>query len=122
MPEPLSFAAIALIPAVIVAVVVLLFKIFGPAFLPCIACAITLGAITYHATCRGTCSRLEFAREILRLTGNPSSIKAVEASQTSLSSVRPNYSVLDNFILRIIDVYDMPAWQDSLAEYIRGLS
>lgn len=77
---------------------------------------------TYHATCRGTCSRLEFAREILRLTGNPSSIKAVEASQTSLSSVRPNYSVLDNFILRIIDVYDMPAWQDSLAEYIRGLS
>ena len=30
--EPLSFSAIALIPAVIVAVVVLLFKIFGPAF------------------------------------------------------------------------------------------
>ena len=50
--EPLSFSAIALIPAVIVAVVVLLFKIFGPAFLPCIACAITLGAITYLASCR----------------------------------------------------------------------
>ena len=50
--EPLSFSAIALIPAVIVAVVVLLFKIFGPALLPCIACAITLGAITYLASCR----------------------------------------------------------------------
>lgn len=50
--EPFSFSAIALIPAVIVAVVVLLFKIFGPAFLPCIACAITLGAITYLASCR----------------------------------------------------------------------
>ena len=50
--EPLPFSAIALIPAVIVAVSVLLFKIFGPALLPCIACAITLGAITYLASCR----------------------------------------------------------------------
>ena len=50
--EPFPFSAIALIPAVIVAVAVLLFKIFGPALLPCIACAITLGAITYLASCR----------------------------------------------------------------------
>ncbi len=50
--EPLPFSAIALIPAVIVAVAVLLYKIFGPALLPCIACAITLGAITYLSSCR----------------------------------------------------------------------
>ena len=32
---------------------------------------------------------------------------------------RPAYAVLDNFILRIIDVYDMPDWKESLAEFMK---
>ena len=28
-------------------------------------------------------------------------------------------TVLDNFILRIIDVYDMPDWKESLAEFMK---
>ncbi len=38
--------------------------------------------------------------------------------QSDLSSARPAYAVLDNFILRIIDVYDMPDWRASLKEYM----
>lgn len=71
---------------------------------------------TYHATCKGVCSRYEFAQEILKHAGKEIKLKAVSASE--LSSERPAYAVLDNFILRIIDVYDMPDWKVSLEEYM----
>lgn len=73
---------------------------------------------TYHATCQGTCSRLEFAQEILRLAGKSVALKPVSSAE--VASVRPAYAVLDNFILRIIDVYEMPTWQKSLREYLKG--
>ena len=74
---------------------------------------------TYHATCRGICSRLEFAQEILRLAGKDT--KAISGVSEDLSvSVRPDYAVLDNFILRIIDLYQMPDWKASLKEYIEA--
>lgn len=73
---------------------------------------------TYHATCRGNCSRFEFAQEILKLAGKSVVLKPVSSAE--ISSVRPTYAVLDNFILRIIDVYEMPTWQKSLREYLKG--
>lgn len=75
---------------------------------------------TYHATCKGMCSRLEFAQEILRLSGKHTELTAVPSASLTVSETRPDYSVLDNFILRIIDVYDMPSWQNSLKEYLTG--
>lgn len=74
---------------------------------------------TYHVTCRGVCNRYEFAQEILRLSGKNIELKAVPTEQSDLSSVRPPYAVLDNFILRIIDMYDMPDWKESLEEYMK---
>ena len=44
--------------------------------------------------------------------------RAVPTEQSDLSAVRPPYAVLDNFILRIIEVYDMPDWKESLKEYM----
>ena len=73
---------------------------------------------TYHVTCRGVCNRHEFAKEILRLSGKEIELKAVPIEQSDLSAVRPPYAVLDNFILRIIDMYDMPDWKESLEEYM----
>ena len=73
---------------------------------------------TYHATCKGTCSRYEFAKEILKQAGLEAELTAVQAREAELSSVRPAYAVLDNFILRIIDVYEMPGWRASLEEYM----
>ena len=72
---------------------------------------------TYHATCQGMCNRYDFAQEIIRLAGKKAEIQAVP-SRESKSAARPSYAVLDNFILRIIDVYEMPDWKTSLAEYI----
>jgi len=71
---------------------------------------------TYHATCKGVCSRYEFTQEILKHAGKEIELKAVAASE--VSSERPAYAVLDNFILRIIDVYNMPDWKTSLEEYM----
>ena len=71
---------------------------------------------TYHVTC--VCNRYEFAQEILRLAGKNIELKSVPTEQSDLSSVRPPYAVLDNFILRIIEMYDMPEWKESLKEYM----
>ena len=69
-------------------------------------------------TCQGVCSRYEFAQEILKLAGMETGLRAVPAAESQLSSARPAYAVLDNFILRIIDLYQMPQWKDSLKEYM----
>ena len=74
---------------------------------------------TYHATCQGVCNRYEFAKEILRLAGKEEQLNPVPTPQSDLSSARPTYAVLDNFILRIIDVYEMPGWKDSLEEFMK---
>ena len=73
---------------------------------------------TYHVTCTGVCSRYEFAQEILKLAGKSMKLKAVPTEQSDLSSVRPPYAVLDNFILRIIEMYNMPDWKESLKVYM----
>ena len=74
---------------------------------------------TYHATCKGKCSRYEFAEEILKLSGKK--LKLIPALAADVpTAARPAYAVLDNFILRIIDVYEMPTWQESLKEYLEA--
>lgn len=73
---------------------------------------------TYHATCKGHCSRLAFAEEILKLTGK--TLKLNPAQAKDVPTARPANAVLDNFILRIIDLYDMPTWQESLKEYLEA--
>ena len=34
---------------------------------------------------------------------------------------RPNYSALDNFILKISDIYEFPTWQKALSDYINEM-
>ncbi len=72
----------------------------------------------YHATCQGVCNRYEFAQEVLKLAGKRITLRPVVTSESDLSSARPAYAVLDNFILRIINVYEMPDWRASLEKYM----
>lgn len=73
---------------------------------------------TYHITCGGVCSRYEFAKEINRQINGSSSIEPVAAKEMTNEVVRPSYVVLDNFILRLVNGYQMPSWQESLQEYL----
>ena len=74
---------------------------------------------TYHATCKDSCSRKEFAEEILRLAGI-NNVSVIEEADPTGTSPRPDFAVLDNFILRIINVYEMPTWKESLTEYMNS--
>lgn len=74
---------------------------------------------TYHVTSKGSCSRYEFAKEILKLAGVEADLVPVATQDAELSTVRPVYTVLDNFILRILDMHDMPEWKESLEIYMR---
>lgn len=76
---------------------------------------------TYHITAKGTCSRYEFAKEILRLTGKAVTLNPVPTKDSEFSAVRPAYAVLDNFILRILNMHEMPEWKTSLKVFLEDV-
>ena len=68
----------------------------------------------YHASCDGSCSRAEWAREILRLNGMDH-IPVISAAENT--ELRPRFTLLDNMMLRITGLYQMPDWKTALADY-----
>lgn len=70
----------------------------------------------YHAVCKGSCSRYEFAKAILEYTGNTGKIELhpVLSSDTS----RPEYCVLDNMMLRLTGIEEPAEWRVALKEYL----
>ena len=70
----------------------------------------------YHASCEGMCSRAEFAHEILRLSGYTDvAVESTAAGET----LRPRFTLLDNMMMRITGIYQMPEWKQALAEYLK---
>lgn len=74
---------------------------------------------TYHITCKGVCSRFEFAQTIKEKMN--SLIELNEVSNKGDKTIRPAYAVLDNFILRLVNEYEMPDWKESLNEYLKEI-
>ena len=77
---------------------------------------------TYHATCKGVCSRFELAEKITEILGRDVKIQPVLSKDNEFSSFRPAYGVLDNFIMSIVDVYDFSDWESALTKYLRGVA
>lgn len=73
----------------------------------------------YHVTGQGCCSRYELAKEAVRLAGYQVPVEPVNASEDTLSSMRPSYSVLDNMMLRISDMRLLPHWKEMLEAYMK---
>lgn len=74
---------------------------------------------TYHITCKGVCSRYEFAQTIKEKTN--SIIELNDINSNGDETIRPAYAVLDNFILRLVNEYEMPNWKESLNEYLKEI-
>lgn len=74
---------------------------------------------TYHMTCLGVCSREEFAKEILKQLNIETQFVDVPTSQADFTSQHPSYTVLDDLILRILNDYQVPTWQDALKDYLK---
>lgn len=69
----------------------------------------------FHASCEGVCSRFEFAREILKLNGvNHRLVMAVNANEEG----RKTSTHLDNLMMKMTEIYEMPYWKDALKAYV----
>lgn len=73
----------------------------------------------YHVTCQGSCSRYEYAQEVIRLSGRKVKIIPVIAKEDLLTSMHPSYSVLDNLMMRMTNMDPLPDWKTALFEYMR---
>lgn len=79
----------------------------------------------YHCTGNGECSWFEFAREIVRLGGfDPEFIQPCTtreyAEKFSVPTKRPEYSSLDNMMLRMTVGDEMRPWQLALESYFKN--
>ena len=71
----------------------------------------------YHVTNAGTCTRYEFAQEILRLAGIDTPISPCASSEFPTKAERPLYSVLATEKLQGTAGYTPRHWKDALADY-----
>lgn len=70
----------------------------------------------YHAVCKGSCSRYEFAKAILEYSGNADKMEI--SPVLSKDNLRPAYSVLDNMMMRLTNMEEPKEWKEALKEYL----
>ncbi|MCQ2417813.1 MAG: NAD(P)-dependent oxidoreductase [Oscillospiraceae bacterium] len=66
----------------------------------------------FHASCEGSCSRYEFAKSILELNGMDPSCVSGTASEIPVSTL------LENMMLKMTGIYEMPDWYEEIKSYI----
>ena len=72
----------------------------------------------YHCVNSGVTTWAGVAEEIGRLLGKDATIVRVSVDEVRLRATRPRYCAMSNYKMRDA-AYDMPAWQDALARYLR---
>jgi len=72
----------------------------------------------YHATCSGSTTWYEFAREIFERSGLEVEVEAITTDEFGAEAQRPGYSVLDCGRLIRDTGYTPPDWRVALAEYL----
>ncbi|MDO5695898.1 MAG: dTDP-4-dehydrorhamnose reductase [Eubacteriales bacterium] len=72
---------------------------------------------TYHAVCTGIASRADFARAVLQRAGLD--VPVEEREEVFNAVYRPDYSVLENFLLRVGNLYEFPTWEEDLTDYMK---
>jgi dTDP-4-dehydrorhamnose reductase len=72
----------------------------------------------FHITNSGSCSWYEFTMEILRIAGLKAKVIPINSSEYPQKALRPAYSVLDNYHLRLLNMNDMRRWQEGLGFYM----
>lgn len=72
----------------------------------------------FHATCEGSCSWAEFAKEIFRLADKDVEVKAITTAEYPTPAARPAYSILDNRMLKMTSGFTFSSWEDAIKEYI----
>lgn len=73
----------------------------------------------YHATCEGECSWYDFAKKIFELKNIDIKVNPIKSKDFKCKAQRPPYSVLDNFMLRLIGLNSFRNWEESIEEYLK---
>ncbi|HFL3608258.1 TPA: dTDP-4-dehydrorhamnose reductase [Clostridioides difficile] len=72
----------------------------------------------YHATCEGECSWYDFAKKIFELKNIDIKVNPIKSNELKCKAQRPLYSVLDNFMLKLIGLNFFRKWEESVEEYL----
>lgn len=79
----------------------------------------------FHATCEGDTNWAEFTEEIFKRAGKKTKVNHVTSEQYAklnpASAKRPAYSILDNYMMKLISNYKMADWKDALDEYMSAI-
>ncbi|MCC0674198.1 dTDP-4-dehydrorhamnose reductase [Clostridioides sp. ES-S-0145-01] len=73
----------------------------------------------YHATCEGECSWYDFAKKIFELKNIDIKVNPIKSKDFKSKAQRPQYSVLDNFMLKLIGLNSFRKWEESIEEYLK---
>lgn len=74
----------------------------------------------FHATCEGSCSWADFAREIFRLAGKDTYVEGITSAEFAAKAPRPAYSILENYMLKLTGGYQFADWHDALDYYMKA--
>jgi dTDP-4-dehydrorhamnose reductase len=74
----------------------------------------------YHVSNSGNCSWYEFAKEIFRISGLPTSVVPITTEQFPRPAPRPKYSVFEHLALRLNGFPELRKWEDALADFLKG--
>lgn len=74
---------------------------------------------TYHGTCEGQCSWYDFAKKIFEINNIDIKVNPVTSEKFKRPAPRPQYSVLDNFMFKLLGLNSFRNWEDSLKEYLK---
>ena len=76
------------------------------------------GVGLYHSSNNGQSTWFEFAKEIVKEFGLSKKVLPIKTSEFPLLAERPNYSVLDNYLLRIENKNIMRNWKESFKDFV----
>lgn len=75
---------------------------------------------TFHATCEGSCSWYDFAKKIFEAKNIDIKVNKITSEQLNRPASRPKYSVLENFMLNLLNLNTFRHWEEALEEYLKG--
>lgn len=73
----------------------------------------------FHGTCEGVCSWAEFAEEIFNLYEKKVKVEHITTDQYPTPAKRPQYSVLDNYMLKLTTDYMFADWKEALNDHFK---
>jgi dTDP-4-dehydrorhamnose reductase len=76
---------------------------------------------TYHCAGHGECSWYDFAREIVELARIPCEVEPCSTDEYPSKTKRPQYSALDNMMLRCTVGDEMRPWKEALKVFIDNI-